>query len=128
MRNPRASAAFTLIEIVLAISIALMVFAVAIPAISSVLEENRLEKTYRDFDAFVRKAQDRALAEHRDFVLVWQKEGISLEPRIPTADDANEDNAGFAANGAVITLQRIAALDPKPPGEWPIWRSGTCEP
>ena len=27
-----------------------------------------------------------------------------------------------------ITLERPAALEKKPSGEWPIWRSGACEP
>jgi type II secretory pathway pseudopilin PulG len=124
----KARAAFTLIEIVLAIAIALIVFAVAIPAISGITGDDPLEKTYRDFDLFVRQAQSRALAEHRDFLLIWEKVGIALEPRVPAAEDGEAEVAMYAANGARITLERPAALEAKPSGEWPVWRSGVCEP
>ena len=124
----KSRAAFTLIEIVLAIAIALIVFAVAIPAISGIVGDDPLEKSYRDFDLFVRQAQSRALAEHRDFVLIWERDGITLEPRIPSAEDGEAEVSMYSSNGARITLERPAALDAKPSGEWPIWRSGVCEP
>jgi type II secretory pathway pseudopilin PulG len=123
-----ARAAFTLIEIVLAIAIALIVFAVAIPAIGGLVGDDPLEKSFRDFDLFVRQAQSRALAEHRDFLLIWQKDGITLEPRVPSAEDGEAEIAMFSSDGARITLERPAALEAKPSGEWPIWRSGVCEP
>jgi type II secretory pathway pseudopilin PulG len=126
MKHTRA--AFTLIEITLAIAIALIVFAVAIPAISGIVSDDPLEKTFRDFDLFVRQAQSRALAEHRDFLLIWEQDGITLEPRVPTAEDGEAEVAMYAADGAKITLERPAALEAKPAGEWPIWRSGVCEP
>lgn len=126
MKNSRAG--FTLIEIVLAIAIALIVFAVAIPALSGAFGDDPLEKTFRDFDLFVRQTQTKALSEHRDFVLVWEKDGIVAQPRVPTAEDGEAEVAMYGANGARITLERPAALQPKPAGEWPVWRSGVCEP
>ena len=42
--------------------------AVVIPAISGIVSDDPLEKSFRDFDQFVRQAQSRALAEHRDFL------------------------------------------------------------
>jgi type II secretory pathway pseudopilin PulG len=126
MKHSRA--AFTLIEITLAIAIALIVFAVAIPAISAIAGDDPLEESFRDFDKFVRQAQSRALAEHRDFLLIWQKDGITLEPRVPSAEDGEGEVDMYSANGAEITLERPAALEKKPSGEWPIWRSGACEP
>jgi type II secretory pathway pseudopilin PulG len=126
MKNSRA--AFTLIEITLAIAIALIVFAVAIPAISGIVGDDPLEKSFRDFNQFVRQAQSRALAEHRDFLLIWEKDGITLEPRVPSAEDGEAEVAMYGSEGARITLERPAALEAKPSGEWPIWRSGVCEP
>jgi len=126
MKHSRAG--FTLIEITLAIAIALIVFAVAIPAISGIVGDDPLEKSFRDFDKFVRDAQSRALAEHRDFLLVWQKDGITLEPRVPKAEDGDAEVAMYSSEGAEITLERPAALEKKPSGVWPIWRSGVCEP
>lgn len=124
----RSRAAFTLIEITLAIAIALIVFAVAIPAISGVMGDDPLEQTFRDFDRFVRDAQSRALAERRDFVLLWQQDGVTCEPRVPSAEDGEAEVSMYSSNGARITLERPAALEAKPSGEWPIWRSGVCEP
>ena len=124
----RSRAAFTLIEITLAIAIALIVFAVAIPAITAITGEDPLEQSFRDFDKFVRDAQSRAIAENRDFVLIWEKGGITMQPRVPTAEDGESEVAMFSSDGAEIILERPAALEAKPSGEWPIWRSGVCEP
>ena len=124
----RSRAAFTLIEITLAIAIALIVFAVAIPAITAISGDDPLEQTFRDFNQFVRDTQSRALAENRDYVLIWQQDGILAEPRVPTAEDGEGEVAMYSSNGAKITLERPAALEAKPTGEWPIWRSGVCEP
>jgi prepilin-type N-terminal cleavage/methylation domain-containing protein len=121
-------AAFTLIEIMLAITIALLVIAIAVPAIAGIFGEDELERSFRDFDAFAQETQKRAVEEGRDFLLVWTKEGIVQEPRVPTPEDAEGELPMYAISGAKVTLERPFALEKKPPGEWPFWRSGAIEP
>ena len=124
----RSRAGFTLIEIILAITIAVVVLALAVPALTDAIGGRGLEGTFNDFDGFVRKARQRAMSERRDFILVWEKEGITLQPLIPNAQDADAEVDMYAYGDAAIAIERPFALAPKPPAEWPIWRSGTSEP
>ena len=126
MNRPRA--AFTLIEIILAITIAVVVLALAVPALTDAMGGKGLDGTFTDFDNFFRKARQRAMDERRDFVLIWQKEGITLEPNVPTAQDDEAEVDMYAYGDAAIVIERPYALTPKPPAEWPVWRSGSCEP
>ena len=124
----RSRAAFTLIEIILAITIGVVILAMAVPAITDAVGGQGLDGTFTDFDNFVRKSRQRAISERRDFQLVWQKEGITLEPAIPTAEDGEAEVDMYAFGDATIAIERLYALSPKPPAEWPLWRSGSCEP
>ena len=124
----RSRAGFTLIEIILAITIAVVVLSLAVPALTDAMGGKGLDGTFNDFDNFVRKARQRAVTERRDFVLVWEKDGISLQPMVPNAQDEEGEIEMYAYGDAAIAIERPYALSPKPPAEWPIWRSGTSEP
>jgi len=125
----RLHAAFTLLELLLACALVAIVLALAIPSFGSLFTSSDAELTFERFREFVRSAQDRAISERRDFILVWEKEGIVLEPRLATAEDADAEVDMFAfGEGASMVLERPAALQAKPPAVWPIWRSGACEP
>jgi hypothetical protein len=76
----------------------------------------------------VQETQQRAVKEDRDFLLVWTKEGVVQEPRVPTPEDAEGELPMYAIEGAKVTIERLFALEKKAPGEWPFWRSGACEP
>jgi type II secretory pathway pseudopilin PulG len=128
-RMKRLRAAFTLLELLLACALVAIVLALVIPSFGSLFTSSDAEVTFERFRDFVRSAQDRAMSERRDFILVWEKEGILIEPRVPTADDAEAEVDMFAfGEGATMVLDRPVALEKKPPAAWPIWRSGVCEP
>jgi len=124
----RSRAAFTLIEIILAITIAIVVLSLAVPVLTDAMGGKGLDGTFNDFDNFFRKARQRAMSERRDFTLIWEKDGIMLEPTVPNAQDAEAEVDMFAYGNAAISIERPYSLNPKPPAEWPIWRSGSCEP
>lgn len=126
MKHTRS--AFTLVEVMLAITIAVLVMSLFVPAITSIFADDPLEKTFRDFDQFVRDAQNQARNEQRDFLMVWEKGGVSLEPRILSAEDENVEFSKYPVVDATLAIKRFAALDEKPSGEWPIWKSGIGEP
>jgi prepilin-type N-terminal cleavage/methylation domain-containing protein len=120
---------FTLLELVLAIAIALMLLTVAIPSLDGLFAEQRLKETHEAFEKLVREAHARSINERRDFVLVWEPTGIALQPDAPTPEDAGAEPVRLDfAGGAMITLERLAALEKNPPMEWMFWRSGNCEP
>ncbi len=120
---------FTLLEVCLAVMIGLLLLGLAVPLISGLTSQSKLTATLERFDEFVRQAQFLSVSERRAFVMIWDEAGIAIEPDSPLADDRGKDwpRLDFE-NGESIEIERTAALDEKPPMEWPFWRSGTCEP
>jgi len=125
----RSSDAFTLLEIMLAVAVAVMILVVAIPNMSGLFAEDALRKSFDDFDAIARKAQTAAMKEKRTMLLVWMKDGIVLAPQVPRAEDNLDEAPALAFSDNVsVTLERPAALIKEPLAEWAFWPSGACEP
>lgn len=125
----RRRAAFTLFEIMLAIAIAVLLLALAIPSLSGIFADEDLRKSFDDFNRFVQQAQAQAIKEKRTVLLVWGKDGIETLAEKPEAADGDATGPGFAfPDHGSITLDRPAALEKKAPMEWAFWRSGACEP
>ena len=119
---------FTLLEICLVIAIVLLISTIAIPSVTGLFAEQRLKKTFEQFDDFVRRTQLRAVQERRGMVMIWDGEGITVQPDEPKEDDTAGEGDYFAFADGTFGLERPAALEKKPPVEWLFWRSGTCEP
>lgn len=119
---------FTLLEICMVVAIILLLLGLAVPSVNGLFAEQRLKKTFEQFDDFVRKAQLRAVSERRAMVMIWDGEGITVQPDEPTAEDSAGAGDYFPFSDGPISLERLAALEKKPPVEWLFWRSGTCEP
>jgi type II secretory pathway pseudopilin PulG len=131
----RARAGFTLVELMLAVAIAIVILLMAMPSLSGIAQEKRLRESFERFDALARKGQLKAVSEQRAWVLVWQPEGILLQPHEPTPEErlAGEQPSPDllpVTENEVWTLERPASLMPvaQTPKEWIFWRSGTCEP
>lgn len=113
----------------MAVAIGLLIMSLAVPSVRGVLQEQALKESFDKFDELARKAQARAVSEQRPYVLIWEKEGIVLEPYAPTEEDMNKQPARLSfAGGETIEIERPAALEKKPTAEWVFWRSGICEP
>ena len=127
-------AGFTLLEICIALFIAMLLLTLAVPSVTAMLAEQRLKASFDAFDGWVRKAREKSIAERRSYALVWSEKGIALLP----AGERDADEAGAAesdapaerlvfAEGETCKLERPSALMKDPPGEWVFWRSGLCE-
>jgi prepilin-type N-terminal cleavage/methylation domain-containing protein len=127
--------AFTLIELMLAVAIALVIFGVAIPSMMGLSAEKRLRATFERFDELARSAQLRAISQQRSWTLVWQPGVITLQPDEPSSEerlgggDGLVESLSYGENES-YTIERPASLLPArdTPPEWTFWRSGTCEP
>jgi type II secretory pathway pseudopilin PulG len=131
LRAMSRRAGFTLLEVCLVVVIALLMAGLAVPSVQGLFAEQRLKKTFEQFDDFVRKVQLRTLQERRAFVLIWDGDGITVEPDEPTTDDSVGEDDHFPFTDGTLALERPAVLlgeKEKPPVEWLFWRSGTCEP
>lgn len=120
---------FTLIEIVIAVFILMLVLLLAVPSLSGVLADKRLRASLDRFNNLVRQAQERSLAEHRAYLIVWTDKSVVLRPE---AFAKNEERRGVAEfrldRGDILTLTLPAALKKDPAAEWIFWPSGICEP
>ena len=135
MRRPFAQRAFTLIELMLAIFIAVMIIATVIPNMRGMSGERRLQETFEKFDELTRKAQLKAVSQQRSWSLVWGTGMISLRSNEATPEEIQAGGANVQEDfihdeNESYVLQRPASLlAPKDTrAEWTFWRSGTCEP
>jgi hypothetical protein len=126
---PANPAAFTLLEVCIAVFIGVMIILAAIPSISGVLEEQRAKKLFNQFDDLTKAAASRAVTERRPYVLDWDDSGVFMRPLEP-------ENAGEAQGSQRVdfgeklapVLQLPSALEKDPPRQWTFWPTGTCEP
>lgn len=126
---------FTLIEIMLAVSIVIMILVMIVPSVSGMSAEKRLLVTFEKFNDVVRKAQLNAVEQQRSWVLVWGEGVVSLQPNEPTPEERLDGGAGAREDfefgeDELYRIERPASLLPadQTPGEWTFWRSGACEP
>jgi type II secretion system protein H len=123
------SRGFTLLEIMISICILLLILALAVPSLTGVIADKRLRRSLNEFNDMVRQAQERSVAEHRAYLIVWGGKNVVLRPEAFAKDEQAKDVAEFAlARGDVLTLSLPSALAKDPPGEWIFWPSGNCEP
>lgn len=120
---------FTLFEICLAIMIGLLIISLSVPSIQGVMAERDLKESFERFDELARKAQARAVAERRTFVMIWEDQAVSLQPLEPDEEDRGvEVERMTLGEGETLFIERPAALVKKPDAQWAFWRSGLCEP
>jgi prepilin-type N-terminal cleavage/methylation domain-containing protein len=121
--------AFTLIEIIIAVAILTVVLLMAVPSLSGVLADRRLRASLDSFNNLVRQAQERSVAEHRAYLIVWGDKDVVVQPETFAKDEEKKAVATFSLErGTVLTLTLPAALISKPAGQWIFWPTGTCEP
>jgi len=119
-------AGFTLLEICLAVFIAILLLAAAVPSLSGVLNANKENEVFKLFNDLVQEARARSIEERRAYVLLWTKEGVTLQ-----ADGAAPDEEAqhlTLEEDDTLKLELPAALIKDPPPVWTFWPSGTCEP
>src|SRR5450432_3557135 len=83
----RRTEGFTLIEICLAVFIALILTLMAIPSIQGLLSEQAIKRSFDRFSDLVTEAQNHTLTERRAYLIVWDEDGISLRPDQPANKD-----------------------------------------
>jgi type II secretion system protein H len=123
------SRAFTLVEIIIAVAIMATLLLMAVPSLEGVLADRRLRASLDEFNKLVREAQERSVADHRAYLIVWTDKNVFLQPEAFAKDEDRKAIASFELEGGtVLTLSLPAALSSKRPGQWIFWPTGTCEP
>lgn len=124
---------FTLLEICVVMFLAMMLMALAVPSLTGVLSERRLQGSFDRFDSMVIEAQRRSITEGRPFVLSWGKNGtVRLYPA-EWSDEQRRKRGPLvsavptAADGRP-TIKRASLSPGAAASEWMFWPTGTCEP
>ena len=125
----RRAAGFTLIEIVLSVFILMLLVVLAVPSIGGVMADRRLRHSLDQMNNLVHQAQEKAIVDHRPYLLIWGSKDIELWPETATDQDPGEPAARLQLmRGESYALAFPYALEKDPPAEWIFWPSGTCEP
>jgi type II secretion system protein H len=123
---------FTLIEMCVAIFIAALLMAVALPSVTGQMGRQRLQQAFDRFDSLVTQAQRRSVQERKPYLLVWDDEGaIRLYPAEWTAKERRAGSVAAlmpTAGSEQYTLDRESSLSRAPAASWIFWPSGNCEP
>lgn len=121
--------AFTMIEIVIVVAIAMLIMLMAVPSLTGVLADNRLRRSLDAFNGLVREAQERSLTEHRAYLIEWGDKGAALRPEVFATDEEKKPAAFFPfERDSSLKLSLPAALKKDYPVAWIFWPSGVCEP
>ncbi len=127
--RPR-QAAFTLLEVCLALFIALLMVGIALPSLAGLVQNRKAERSFEAFDSLARQARSLALQNGRAYVLRWEKEAILLQPEEPTSTSPQEPLGEllFSQGEAMPQPTFDAALTRERAPIWTFWPNGTCEP
>lgn len=122
-------AGFTLIEVAIAVFIMMVLLLLAIPSLTGVLANRRLQRSLDALNQMVRLAQERSVQEHRPYLIEWQKDSVILRPESTLQGDSETPTATLALDkGHAYVLRLPAAIENDPLAQWIFWPSGACEP
>ena len=122
-------AGFTLIEIAIAVFILMILLLLAIPSVTGVLANRRLQSSLDAMNRIVRLAQEHSVQEHRSYLIEWQKKSVVLRPESIAEGDPDVPTATLVLDkGQAYMLRLPATLEKNPPAQWIFWPIGACEP
>ena len=99
------------------------------PNLEGVIANKKLRESLDGFNNLVHQAQERSVAEHRAYLIVWGDKDVVVQPETFAKDEEKKAVTTFSLErGTVLTLTLPAALISKPAGQWIFWPTGTCEP
>jgi len=125
----RRSSGFTLLEIAIAIVIALIVLSLAVPSVTGVMADRRLRRSVDAIGNLARLAQERSLTEHRSYIILMKDKRFALRAEGLLKGESAAPIATVPwKSGESYRLWFPAAIDENPPAAWIFWSTGTCEP
>ena len=120
---------FTLLELGIAVVILVLLMMLAVPSMSGVLADRRLHKSLDGFNAVVREAQERSIAERRPYLVILSDGKVGLRAEGLLRGESPEPEVKLRLRGnESLSISFPAALFEKVPPEWVFWPSGNCEP
>jgi prepilin-type N-terminal cleavage/methylation domain-containing protein len=122
-------AGFTLVELAIAVVILVVLLMLAVPSMNGVLADRRLHQSLDAFNAMVREAHERSIAERRSYLIVWYDGKVGLRPEGLLKGETPEPAVKLKlGRNESLKISFPAALVEEVPAEWIFWPSGNCEP
>ena len=120
---------FTLLELAIAVVLLVLLMMLAVPSMSGVMADRRLRRSLDGFNAIVREAQQRSIAERRPYLVAWRDGRIEVRPEgLMKGEDPAPASVLKIAKNESFRISFPAALVDDAPAEWIFWASGNCEP
>ena len=118
---------FTLLEICIAIFIAMLVVSMAVPSITAVLQGREEEARFEALNELVQAGRLRSIEQRQPWAIEFQPEALLLRPLLPATEPEEEEERLEIAEEESFAVKFPTALVEQPPGLWVFWPSGNCE-
>jgi len=122
--------AFTILEVCVVLFIIAVMFAVAVPTASHLLDEEKLQGPIRELQAFARTARRDAMMEDRPYVVLLLNDSYVLRPVDVSKDPEHKPLTYGLPAGVTFVIKRFGDRDfaKQTDASWVFSPNGLCEP
>ena len=121
---------FTILEVCVVLFIIAVMFSVAVPTASHLLDEEKLQGPIRELQTFARTARRNAMMEDRPYVVLLLNDSYLLRP-VDTSKDSGRKPITYALPpGVTFAIKRVGdkSFAKQTDANWYFSPNGLCEP
>jgi type II secretory pathway pseudopilin PulG len=121
---------FTILEVCVVLFIIAVMFTVAVPTASHLLDEEKLQAPIRELQTFARTARRDAMMENQTYVVLLLNESYLLRPLDPKKDSARKPMTYDLPAGVTFAIKRLGDREflKQSDANWVFSPNGLCEP
>jgi prepilin-type N-terminal cleavage/methylation domain-containing protein len=128
--SPDPPSGFTILEVCVVLFIIAVMFAVAVPTASHLLDEEKLSRPIRELQTFARTARRNAMMENRSYVVLLLNDSYLLRPSDDSKDSGRKPDTYELPAGVTFAIERLGDKDflKQTDAKWLFSPNGLCEP
>ena len=121
---------FTILEVCVVLFIIAVMFSVAVPTASHLLDEEKLQRPIRELQTFARTARRDAMMENRPYVILLLNDSYLLRPVDISKESGRKPLTYNLPAGVTFTIKRLGDHDflKQTEASWFFSPNGLCEP
>jgi type II secretory pathway pseudopilin PulG len=121
---------FTILEVCVVLFIIAVMFAVAVPTASHLLDEEKLQRPIRELQTFARTARRDAMMENRPYVVLLLNDSYLLRPADVSATPNRKPLTYGLPVGVTFAIKRVGDREfaKQTDASWFFSPNGLCEP
>jgi type II secretory pathway pseudopilin PulG len=122
--------AFTILEVCVVLFIIAVMFTVAVPTASHLLDEEKLQGPIRELQAFARTARRDAMMNNQPYVVLLLNDSYLLRPLDTKKDSGRKPRTYDLPAGVTFAIKRLGDREflKKTDENWVFSPNGLCEP